>query len=459
MPSKTALPDLLGAEPVSRLVAKTTPSQFDLFRRLLPADILNDLDPKAAQTAYTPFVVTWLLVYQRLHGNATLNDAVAEFIQRFPEAARPDCKRAREKTLSANTGGYSLARTNLDVRVLYWAAGTLFDSLVGGYRPCWRGRRGFIIDGSTLQLAPTLALQLAFPPASNQHGSSHWPILHLATAHELTSGLAVWPEFGPMYGPQAKGEIALAKGLLGRLPEGSLLVADRNFGIFAFAHAAVTAKHAVLLRLKQDRFRALLRQARPVGPGKWALDWRPSKADRKANPDLPVDACVAGWLYEVKVSARLTLWLFSTEDATGEELADLYHHRQDVETDIRDLKETLKLDVVSGKSVAMVEKELLAAMVAYNLANQVRRLAAAELDIEPRRLSFAGVKSLLKSFLAGLLEEKSAAQAEEEFARLLRAAGQRKLPNRPKERNYPREVIHRRRKFPTRKRTQNAAAP
>jgi hypothetical protein len=430
---------------------------WELFQRLLPPRLLNDLDPKAAQTAYTPWVVTWLLVFQRLHGNATLNDAVSEFLLRFPPEARPDCQRVRERTLSANTGAYSAARTALDGRVLYWAAAHLFDSLVAGYPPCWRGRRAFSVDGSTLQLAPTPQLRAAYPPARNQHGSSHWPILHLATAHELASGLAVWPEYGPMYGPQAVGEIALAKGLLARLPAGSILLADRNFGTFAFAYAAVQAGHAVLLRLKQERFEAPRRQAREVGPGKWALDWRPSRWDRQADPQLPAEAQVRGWLYEVRVSARLTLWLFSSADGTPPEMAALYHRRLDVETDIKDLKITLQLDRVSGKSVALVEKELVAALLAYNLANQVRRLAAQRLRLEPRRLSFAGVWSLVKAFTDGLLRAKTAAAAEADFEQLLRAAGQRQLPRRAEGRSYPREVIPRRRKFPTRKGSQNPA--
>jgi hypothetical protein len=258
-----------------------------------------------------------------------------------------------------------------------------------------------------------------------------------------------------MYGPRAVGEIALARGLLGRLPAGSILLADRNFGIFAFAYAAVQARHAALLRLKQDRFEALRRQAQEVGPGKWALTWRPSRSDRQAHPDLPEGAQVQGWLYEVRVSERLTLWLFSTEEGTPEEMASLYRQRLNVETDIKDLKITLKLDQVSGKSVAMVEKELLAAVLAYNLTNQVRRLAAQALHLEPRELSFAGVWSLLKAFTARLLQVKSAAEAQADFEQLLRAAGQRKLPRRREGRSYPREVLPRRRKFPTRKRSQN----
>jgi hypothetical protein len=432
-------------------------ASWRLFEKLLPAHLLNDLDPKPPQAVYTPWVVTWLLVYQRLHGNATLGDAVAEFVLRFPARALPDCKRARERSCSTNTAAYSQARSGLSPRVLYWAAEHVFDSLVGTYPPSWRGRRAFLVDGSTVTLPPTRPLRAAFPPASNQHGPSRWPVLHLAVAHELASGLAVYPEYGPMYGPGAVGEIDLAKGLLPRLPPRSILVADRNFGVFAFAHAAVAAGHGVLLRLTRKRFEALARQARPAGPGSWSLCWRPSRWDRRAQPSLPAGAHLDVWLHEVRVSERLTLWLATTEDGSGADLAGLYHQRLNVETDIRDLKITLDLDRVRGRSVGMVEKELAAGLLAYNLANQVRRLAAARARVSPRRLSFAGVWGLLKAFLPGVLAAAPAA-AEADFDRLLRGAGQRKLPNRRQGRSYAREVIPRRRKFPERKRHKQVPA-
>jgi hypothetical protein len=429
-------------------------SEWDLFAKLLPPKLLNDLDPRAAQTVYTPWVVTWLLVFQRLNGNATLNDAVSEFILRFPPEAVPDCKRGREHTISASSGAYSTARSTLDSRVLYWAADNVFNSLSTTYLPSWHDRRAFLLDGTTARLAPTRALRVAYPPATNQHGSSPWPILHLAVAHELASGLAVLPQYGPKYGPHAVSELVLAQGLLARLPDNSIVIADRNFGVFAFAWAAVAAGHDALLRMTQTRFKALLKKARSDGPGQWEVTWRPSAWDRKAHPELPEGVEVTGWLHEVKVSAKLTLWLFTTLAATGAELARLYHKRQNVETDIRDLKETLVLGEMTSKSVAMVEKELVAAVLAYNLANQVRRLAAQKLGIEPRRLSFAGVWSLVKAFVTSLLQGKTAAEMEEEFARLLRAASQRKVPHRGRERNYPREVLPSGRKFPTRKRKQ-----
>jgi hypothetical protein len=440
---------------VAGLAAPQAPTAWDLFRKLLPAQLLNDLDPKAPQAAYTPWVVTWLMIFQRLNDAATLNDAVSEFISRFEPQMLPDCQRAQQHRLSANSGAYSLARTKLDSRVLYWAAQNTYDSLSAAYPPSWGDRRVFTIDGSTIQLQPTQALRVAFPPASNQYGPSPWPVLHLAVAHELASGLAVLPEYGPMYGPQAKSELTLARGLLPRLPKRSILLADRNFGVFAFAWAAVDARHDALLRLTQQRFEALRKKAQQVGPNRWQLTWRPSARDRQSHPELPQDAEVSGWLHTVAVSEQLTLYLFTTLEAEGEALAGLYHKRQDVETDIRDLKETLLLGELSGKSVAMVEKELLAALLAYNLANQVRRLAAERLKLEPRRLSFAGTWSLLKAFVAGLQTQRPVAEVEAEFERLLRGVGQRKLPRRAKGRSYPREALPRGRKFPTRKRDQN----
>jgi hypothetical protein len=127
---------------------------------------------------------------------------------------------------------------------------------------------------------------------------------------------------------------------------------------------------------------------------------------------VAADALVRGWLHEVRATEQLTLWLFTTAEGCGQELASLYGQRLHVETDIGDLKKTLKRDELRGRSVDKVEKELLAGVPAYNLTNQVRRLAAARLQIEPRRLSFAGVWSLLKAFLTSLRDGKTQTQAQ-----------------------------------------------
>lgn len=418
------------------------------FHTLLDRDTLNALQRVGPAAVYTPWVVVWLLVYQRLHANASLRDAVTELLTAVD--GLPPHRRVLEQTLSANTGAYSRARTRLDPDVADRVADHVYQTLVAATAPGWRGRRVLTVDGTTITLAPTPPLRAAFPPAANQHGPSAWPVCHLVVAHELASGCAIRPAVGPMYGPTAQSEVDLATRLLPRLPERSVLLADRNFGVFAVAHAAVGRGHDVVLRLTESRFRALARSARPIGAGTWALAWAPSRWDRRSHPTLPADARLEVRLHAVPISPRLTLWLVTTLLCRGADLADLYRLRQDVETDIRDVKLTLKTEEIRAKSVAMVSKELALSMVAYNLVVQIRRLAAQAAGVRPRRLSFAGVWSLVRIIL--LTPRDGTSQDEvAKFDLVLRAAAQRKLPIRPG-RNYPREVIPRRRKHPERSR-------
>ena len=48
----------------------------------------------------------------------------------------------------------------------------------------------FLLDGSSLELAHTEDLAAAYPPAENQYGAAHWPILRIAVMHNLANGLA-----------------------------------------------------------------------------------------------------------------------------------------------------------------------------------------------------------------------------------------------------------------------------
>jgi hypothetical protein len=428
---------------------------FEQFRSLLDRDTLNALQPSGPAAVYSTWVVVWLLVYQRLHANAPLRDAVAELLRSAD--CLPPHRRLAEGTLSANTAAYSRARSRLDPLVAEQVADHVYHTLVAATPPSWGDRRVFILDGTTLTLTPTPELKAAFPPATNQHGKSAWPVCQLLVAHELASGCAIRPETGPMYGPAAVSELELARRLLPRLPHQAVLLADSNFGVFAFAHAAVAAGHDVVLRLTGPRFRSLLKKARPLGPGSWELVWRPSRWDRQAHPELAADAAVAVRLHEVKVSEQLTLWLVTTLADSGAALAGLYRLRLDVETDIRDVKVVLKTEQVGGRSVAMVGKELALSVVAYNLVVQVRRLAAAKAGVRPRRLSFTGTWSLVRVVLLAA-GEWTAEQWAAKFARVLRAAGQRKVPHRPG-RSYPRQVLRRRRKHPERPRQPPAQRP
>jgi hypothetical protein len=428
-----------------------------LFHNLVPAQSLNALQEPDPRTVYTPWIVAWLMVYQRLSGYVTLAEALAE-VARFDDDLLPRNKRTRERSISSNTGGYSRGRKRLGVEVAEFAADQVTDALIARTTPSLQNRRVFLVDGSTLSLAPTAALRQAFPPSKNQHGESHWPVLRLVTAHELSSGAALRPEIGQMRGPKAVGEVELSAALMPRLPSHSVLIGDRNFGIFAFVWQAQQAGHDTLLRLTKTRFQSLQRKARLVAPGEWKLEWKPSRWDRLQNPHWPADAVVQVRLHEVKISEKLTLWLVTTLDETAAQLAEFYRGRGHIETDLRDLKQTLRLEEIRGQTEEMVRKELAAATIAYNLVILTRRLAAVRAEVEPRQLSFSRVWALVKGLLQQPIGGADPAKIEQRIDQLLRMAGQCKLPNRPG-RSYPREVIGKRSRFKQRRPKGNTKKP
>ncbi|HXM45869.1 MAG TPA: hypothetical protein VN924_31825 [Bryobacteraceae bacterium] len=67
----------------------------------------------------------------------------------------------------------------------------------------------YLLDGSSLKLEHSRELVRSYPPAQNQHGVSHWPVLKIVVLHEVETALAEEPQWGPMYGSQAvSGRIA-----------------------------------------------------------------------------------------------------------------------------------------------------------------------------------------------------------------------------------------------------------
>lgn len=417
------------------------------FAAWLPPGRLDGWQPTGPSAVYTPWVVTWLMVHQRLRAGGTLQQAVGD-LHGIPEDLLPDCRRIREETVSAATGGYSRARKKLGLAVVERAADEAFASRVADAPPAWRGRRVFILDGTTLSLPTAPNLKRPFPPASNQHGQSPWHLAHLVAAHELGGTAAARPEVGPKYGPDAVGEVALALRLLERVPRDSVVLADRNFGVFGCVRGAKAAGFEVVSRLTRVRFDALRRKADPAGPGLWTLDWKPTRHDRPGFPGLPPDACVSVRLHEIQVSPEVALLLVATFEAPEAALAGLYRRRGDIETDIRDYKRTLDMESLRGRSEDIVLKEIAAAAIAYNLTLTIRRIAARRAKVDPRRLSFARVFQLVDTMLLGV-PVADPADAERRLERLVRLAAQCKLPIRPG-RKYPRTVIPRRRKFPNR---------
>ena len=419
---------------------------IDTLRQLLPEEELNQLQPSPPNTVYTTYLTLWMLILQRLGGGKSLEEVVKDVLAGSRELLPPN-KRVYEGTLSQSSAAYSNARQRLELQTVEYLAQRVSESLIETATPLFDDRLTFLIDGTTITLPPTPELQAAFPPATNQHGETVWPVAMLLVAHELCSGVALPPEIGAMYGEHNTSEAAQARAIAERLPPGAIMMADSGFGIFGVVYHVVTTGHPVLFRMTKSRFKPLRRRATLVEDvddyRTYEVRWTPSGKDRRSHLELPEDAAVDVFLHEVPLDNDETLYLVTTLPMSAFEAGEHYARRYDVEHDIRDIKVALDTENIRAQGVAMVKKELLTSIVAYNLVVQFRRQAASLAGVLPRRLSFTRVWDNFSSYLLSYAPCDSEAWTNRFEETLQLTARYAKLPNRPG-RSYPRRAHPRR---------------
>ena len=403
----------------------------------------------------TGWVVIWLMIFQRLHAKGTLSVAVRELLT-GPVQAHVRWSDGKTDPLSANTSAYSQARSRLPLEVAEKVSDLMFESL-------WEQPKTlpgldqpmFLLDGSSILLAHSKDLVQAYPPARNQHGASHWPVLRIVTAHDVVSALAVRPCWGPMDGAEAVSEQGLAKVIIGRLPAGCGVLGDRNFGVFSMAYTTSQHHHPCLFRLTEARAGKLNGGVAPCSGTDKQIRWIPTREDRRSNPEIPAQAYVEGRLLTFKIRGKGGKWqklyIFTTLDLPAQEILRLYGCRWNIETDLRSLKREVRLHMLEAKSRAMVDKELVLGFAAYNLTRATMNQAAAALDLDPRRLSFSQAQDTINAFLPLFAKATSAPEREAIMQEMLRVFGYSKLPHRRKKRSAPRQIWPRPCSFPKRK--------
>lgn len=436
---------------------------LSLYQRLLPASFLDSFAHSCPQNnrVYNFLVVMWLLIAQRLQPLASMQTAVLQVLPGLPPGFWPQpCRRVRDwragrKPLSSHTGAYNRARQSLPLAVVEQSCDRILEQLTAhldGTLPAL-GVRAFFVDGTTVRTAHSPALCQAYPPGSNQHGEAHWPQLRMVVAHDLRTGLALRPEWGPVHGPHAVSEQALIATAMDRLPNDSVLVADANFGVFSVACAAAQRGRPVVLRLTHARALHLAKGALPEDLDR-PIVWKPTREDRRSHPELPVDASVRGRLIARHVRPSngtnpFVLYLFTTLSIDAEEALTLYGQRWVIETDLRSLKSTLALEDLNCTTPEMVAKELDLAIAAYNLVRAITCVAAERAGLPPRRYSFTRVRNVIEAFSPLIAAATTAQEAQKYCDQMMYYVGQATLPHRNKKRpSYPRAIWGKPKSFP-----------
>ncbi len=436
---------------------KTALDALALFQAALPGEFFERQRKAAGKPpekgVYTASVVVFLMILQRLlQGQATLSGAVQQVLSGALEGLLPEHKRIQEKSLSGNTGAYSRARTRLPQAVAEMAADQVVEYLLAEHQEALPGlgRQAFLVDGSSVNLPHEEELLEAYPPARGRHGESHWPILRVLVAHDLVSGIGLRPAWGPMYGDQAVSEQALSEEIIDRLPQGSIAVLDRNFGVFSVAWHAHQKQHPLVVRMTDGRARSLNGGKLPSRADQW-IDWKPSAWDRRAHPHLPRNACIRVRFIATQVLRKgkvIQLYVVTTLDLPVEQIVELYGFRWNIELDLRSLKQTVHLHTLRSTTTDMVAKELVLSVAAYNFVRAAIYAAARAANLNPRQISFSRAQDVVNACLPNLRAARSEQEYALELERMLRRIAQCKLPQTSHRPTYPRAVWPRGNPYP-----------
>jgi hypothetical protein len=432
---------------------------FERYRRAVPerrlAEMVKGQAAFSREGPLSAWVVIWLMIFQRLDAKGTLAVAVRQLLTGQIQAFVRKPEGAQTAHLSANTSAYSQARSKLPLEVAEKVSDMIFESLQeqprilpGLERPL------FLLDGTSMQLQHNKALVEQWPPSSNRHGTSHWPVMRVLVAHDVVSGLAVRPCWGPMQGPHAVSEQALTKEIIQRLPADCGVLGDRNFGIFSMAWHASQHNHPCLFRLTEVRAKKLNGPLVPPAGTDRKILWVPSREDLRTNQEISAESSVQGRLLSFRVrDARGVfheLFFFTTMALPADKILALYGYRWNIETDLRSLKREVRLHMLQAKSPAMVAKELLLAVAAYNLTRDAMNKAGSVLGLDPRQFSFSLAQDTLNAFLPVLANATNDQQRHLILQELLRVFSHSQLPKRNRT-PYPRQVWPRTCPFPRRK--------
>jgi hypothetical protein len=374
----------------------------ELFGKLVPQELLapQKRGANSRQRFFSSSVTFWSFLGQVLQPGSSCRDALrrlnAWWQWRFPDQALP----------SHDTSAYCQARARLSESRLRRLCDHLGQQLEeqAGEDQLWLGRRVKIIDGTSVSMPDTAANQELWPQSSAQKPGCGFPLLKLLGVFSLQSGALL----DLTISNQRRHDAQLARQLWPNFQAGDVVLADRGFCSFGDLAQLHSAAIDVVMRLHQAR-KTDFRRGKRLGPDDRVVIWNKpaqptpgwTKEQLKALPDTLQLRLIR---YRTQIPGCrcqeiiLVTTLVDAHRFSAAQLAGLYFRRWGVELHFRQIKTLLGMDVLRCLSPAMVRKELLMHLVAYNLIRALMQRASLIYHVPLERISFKGTLDSLHHF-------------------------------------------------------------
>ncbi|MDJ0806681.1 MAG: IS4 family transposase [Gammaproteobacteria bacterium] len=397
-------------------------STFNLLTSDLLFDEVERLLPKHRERLFPPTETLAMFVSQAMSADRSCQHIVNQAaIQRLVNGL-PSC--------STHTGGYCRARKRLPLEMVQGLSRYLGQQIDQRVSDAWRwqGRKVRLVDGSTLTLPDTAENQAVYPQQGAQKPGLGFPICRVVGITCLASGALLNAAVGRFSG-KGGDEQTLLRSIQDTLDAGDILLGDAFFPTY-FLILSMQAKGVDILmeQLGARKRTTDFRRGQKLGQRDHLIviekpkrkpDWMDESTYQAAPSSFTVREFKAGG--KVMVTT-----LLCPQAARKEELKNLYKQRWAVELDIRHIKETMGMNILSCKTPEMALKEIWVYLLAYNLIRLLMVQSAFTVDIMPREISF---KHCLQLWL--LWSQKTDTLDDNQWIGLLVLIAQQRVGNRP----------------------------
>ncbi len=253
-------------------------------------------------------------------------------------------------------------------------------SLAGPVR--WHGLLVCAVDGTMLYVADSAANLARFSKQrGGRTGGSSYPMLRLVTVLACGTRSVMDAVFGPI----TCGETTYAKDLLGRLPAGVLLLADRNFAAGHLLTVVTGRRSHLLVRAKTGRGGPKLPVLHRLRDGSY-------RSVFGGQPVRVIDAeiSIATKAATITGTYRLITTLLDADTYPATAMVRLYHERWEIETAYLEIKSSiLGGRVLRARTPAGIDQEVHALLVTYQILRTAMCDATnSQTGVDPDRGSF-----------------------------------------------------------------------
>lgn len=356
------------------------------FFNLLTSDTLLDrverLLPEHRERLFPPTETLSMFLAQALGADRSCQQIVNQAAVQRLTTQLPVC--------STHTGAYCRARQRLPLDLMRTLTGELGE-MIEAYAPHqwhWRGRRVLLVDGTTVTMPDTQANQARFPQQGGQLPGLGFPICRIVGVTCLASGSLLNAAIGRFNG-KGSGERGLLRQIQDTFQPGDVVLGDAFYPTYFFLAAMQSKAVDVLMEQDGSRRRSTdFRRGQRLGQRDHLIvyqkppcpDWM-SQADYQAAP-----ASIT--VRELSAGGKIMVTTLTDKKTSKAHLKSLYKSRWQVELDLRYIKDTMGMNILSCKTPDMIVKEIWVYLLAYNLIRWVMAESALLADIRPREISF-----------------------------------------------------------------------